>query len=147
MSWSARRSTGELGGAGAAPGVAMYGTTAQRLDGARRAIVLRVSPDGAKLERALYDVTLKCPRATDTDVHDAPLRNLAIAADGTFTDVERFRYRDRRTIQYDTERFSGQIGSAGANGTFSVVSRLANRATGRTIGTCRSGTVAWTAAP
>ncbi len=145
--WSARRSTGDVGLPGVAPGVHMFGTTAQRLDGPRRAIALRVSADGAKLERALYDVTLKCPRATNTDVHDAPRRNLAIATDGTFADVERFRYRAARTIQYDTERFSGRIGAGGASGTFSIVSRLANRDTGRTIGTCRTGTVAWTAAP
>lgn len=143
--WSARRSTGDLGPAGVTPGVPMYGTTAQRLRGARRAIVLRISADGARLERALYDITLKCPRTTTTDVHDAPRRNLAIAADGTFSDVERFRYRDARTIRYDTERFSGT--SAGAGGTFSVVSRLADRGTGRTISTCRTGTVSWTAAP
>ena len=143
--WGARRASGELGAAGAVAKARLYGTTSQRLEGPRRAIVLRVSSDATKLTRALYDVTLTCGTRKRTDIYDAPRRNLTIEDDGTFADVERFEYRDRTTIQRDDERFAGQIGAAGANGTFSVVSRVTDRRSGKTISTCRSGRVTWAA--
>ena len=88
--WGARRATGELGAAGAVAKARLYGTTSQRLEGPRRAIVLRVSSDATKLTRALYDVTLTCGTRKRTDIYDAPRRNLTIEDDGTFADVERF---------------------------------------------------------
>jgi len=107
-----------------------------------------VSPRTGRSSRcALYDITLKCPRNTNADVHDAPLRNLPIATDGTFSDVERFRYRQTTTIRYDTERFSGRIGSAGASGTFSVVSRLANAEPAERSLRAAPAQSHWTAAP
>jgi len=146
VNWGARRATGAIGLAGATAKARIYGTTSQRLGGPRRAVVLRVSSDATKLTRAIYDVTLKCGSTTLTEIYDAPKRNLAIAAGGTVRDVERFTYRTRTTITRDTERFAATIGQTGASGTFSIVSRQTSRRTGRTISTCRSGTVRFTAA-
>ena len=145
--WGARRATGEIGAPGALAKARLYGTTSQRLDGPRRAIVLRVSSDASKLTRAIYDVTLKCDGATLTDNYDSPRRNLTIGAGGTFADVERFTKRNATTITRSTGRFAGTIGMAGASGTFSVTERISNRRTGRLAATCRTGTVRWTAAP
>jgi hypothetical protein len=143
--WQARRATGEIGIPPAAPKERMYGTTSQRLHGPRRAISLRLSSDATKLARALYDVTVRCGRRTITDTYDAPKRNLPIAADGRVRDVERFTFKDRRTIYHSTERFKATIGATGARGTFSTVARIADRRSGRTLVRCRSGLVRWTA--
>ena len=145
VSWAARRSTGELGAPGPVAKARLYGTTSQRLGGPRRAIVMRVSADASKLTRAIYDVTLKCDGATLTDIYDSPRRNLKIAADGSFSDVERFTNRSATTIVRDTGRFAGRIGATGASGTFSLTERIFNRQTGRLAATCRTGTVRWTA--
>lgn len=158
VQWGARRPTGDLGAPGATPSAPLYGTTSQRLEGQRRAIVMRVSSDGAKLVRAAYEVTLTCSSRRTPDlaygarsrtviaVYDSPRRNLALTADGAFSDVERFRFRTEAAVLRSTERFGGRLGMAGASGTFSLITRVSSRRTGRTIGTCRSGTVAWTAA-
>jgi len=146
--WGARRSNGDIGAPGVAPDARMYGTTTQRLGGPRRAIVLRASADGSKLARALYDVTLRCAGGrTITDIYDAPRRNLTIASDGTFSDVERFTLREANATVRFTERFSGTIGAAGASGTLSTQERSVSRRTGRSTGSCSSGTVRWSAAP
>jgi hypothetical protein len=144
--WGARRSTGELGGAGVIAKARLYGTTSQRLDGPRRAIVLRLSGDATKLTRAIYDLTLRCAGRSETDIYDSPKRNLKIAADGSVSDTERFTFLTSTTVLRSVERFEGKLGMAGASGTFSTVSRESDRRTGRTTRTCRSGTVRWTAA-
>lgn len=143
--WGARRSTGDLGGPGAVAKAHLYGTTSQRREGPRRAIVMRISADATKLTRALYDIDLRCEGRTVRGLYDSPRRNLPIKADGTVADVERFTYRDRTTILRYIETFEATLGQAGARGSFSTVSILTSRRTGRTLGTCRTGTVTWTA--
>lgn len=143
--WSARRAVGEVGAPGGGDG-ALYGTTAQRLQGPRRAIVMRVAGAGTRLERALYDVTMRCGGGRwRSDVFDGPRRDLAIGPDGRFADVERFERREGDAVRRDVERFAGQVGTAGAAGTFSIVSRLVGPG-GRTLERCSSGRVRWTAA-
>lgn len=145
--WQARRVTGDPGLPPPPARSRMYGTTSQRLAGARRALVLRVSSDATKLTRVLYEVTVRCGSQTLTDTYDAPRRHLAIAADGRVRDVERFIFTSRRTIFRSVERFDATVGAAGATGTFSTTARVSDRRTGRTLRRCRSGTVHFTAAP
>ena len=146
VQWSARRAIGELGTPAAPPrGALLYGTTSQRLGPARRGLVLRVSEDGARLERALYGVQLKCTNGTSPGF-DLPRDGLAIAPDGSFSDRETGSEHDATTkITYD-ERFAGTIGSSGAQGTLSATVRFTDRKTGRQLVSCRSGPVRWTAA-
>ena len=145
--WAARRATGDTG-TPPPPGKERYfGTTSQRLNGPRRAIVLRISSDATKLARALYDVTVRCGGEPMSDTYDAPKRNLTIAADGKVRDIERFEFRNRGTIYRSVERFTATIGAAGASGTFSTTARISARSSGRTILRCSSGTVRWSAAP
>jgi hypothetical protein len=145
VGWAARRPSGDLGASGITGGEYLYGTTSQRREGPRRAIMLRVSRDGTKLLRALYDADLRCAGRTIRGIYDAPRRNLPISPIFTVRDVEHFTYRTRTTIAHDTERFEATLGKTGAHGTFSIVSRLADRRSGRTISTCASGTVRFTA--
>ena len=147
VKWSARRAGGDLGLPPPPPKERYFGTTSQRLNGPRRAITLRISSDATKLARALYEVTVRCGSETITDTYDAPKRNLAIGADGRVRDIERFTFRNGRTIYRSVERFSATIGAAGASGTFSTTARITDRRTGRTLVRCRSGSVRWTAAP
>ncbi len=109
-------------------------------------MALRISSDGERLARALYDVTVRCDGATITDAFDAPRRDLTISADGSVSDTERFTLRRRGEVYRSVERFSATIGSGGARGTFSTSTRVSDRRTGRTLRRCRSGTVRWTAA-
>lgn len=147
VAWQARRSLGDTGSPPPAPRERMYGTTSQRLNGPRRAIVLRLSSDGTKLARALYDVSVRCGGRTIAGTYDAPKRNLPLDAAGGARDVERFEFSDRRTVYRSVERFEATIGAQGARGTFSTTARIADRRSGRTLVRCRSGTVDWTAAP
>jgi hypothetical protein len=145
--WAARRATGDSGAPPPPPKERYFGTTSQRLDGPRRAVALRISSDGTKLARALYDVTVRCDGETVSDTYDAPKRNLTIAADGKVRNVERFTFRNRATTYRSVERFTATIGAAGATGTFSTTARISDRSSGRTIRRCSSGTVRWIAAP
>jgi len=146
VAWQARRSTGDTGPPPAVAKSRMHGTTSQRLNGPRRAITLRLSTDGTTLARALYDITVRCGDRTITDTFDAPKRNLPLDDVGGVRDIERFTFKDRRTVYRSVERFKATIGSAGARGTFSTTARIADRRTGRTLLRCRSGSVSWTAA-
>lgn len=147
VAWTARRPSGETGAPAVTVGGALlYGVTRQRLGAARRAIVLRVSSDGRRLERVLYGITLRCSGGVPAPAFDLPRDGLEIDADGTFDDREQGRVRDRRLITSYVERFSGAIGSAGARGSFSAIVTVRSRASGRRITRCRSGAVRWSAA-
>lgn len=145
VEWSARRPLVEIGMPAAPPGSAvLYGTTSQRLGAARRGIVLRVSEDGTQLGRALYGVTLRCSNGTSPGF-DLPRDGLTIGPDGSFDDREQGTERGpSKIIRYD-ERFSGTIGSSGAQGTLSASVRITDRRSGRELVTCRSGPVSWSA--
>lgn len=143
--WSARRPLGDLGTPAAAPGGALlYGTTNQRLGAARRGIVLRVSEDATKLDRALYGVMLRCSNGTSPGF-DLPRDALAIAADGSFADRQQGSERTKTTVVRYDERFAGTIGSTAAQGAMSVYVRYSDRRSGRTLVRCSSGPVSWTA--
>jgi len=147
VAWQARRSVGDTGAPPPAPKERMYGTTSQRLNGPRRAIVLRLSSDATMLSRALYDVSVRCGGRTIAGTYDAPKRNLPLGTAGVVRDVERFEFSDRRSVYRSVERFEATIGAQGARGTFSTTARIVDRRTGRTLVRCRSGTIDWTAAP
>ena len=147
VAFSARRPIGGIGTAGVAPGSRYYGVTSEKRHGARRGIVLRVSSDGQSLTRALYGLTLKCGKLKLPDILDTPRRSLPIDGQGRVEDRIVDTFRDRRTETRVVERFSGTLGSNGAQGTLSNTERTRSRKTGKLIETCKSGTIKWTAAP
>lgn len=147
VGFSARRPIGGIGMAGVAPGSRYYGVTSEKRHGARRGIVLRVSSDGQSLTRALYGLTLKCGKLKLPDILDTPRRSLPIDGQGRVKDRIVDTFRDRRTETRVVERFSGTLGSNGAQGTLSNTERTRSRKTGKLIETCKSGTIKWTAAP
>jgi len=147
VAFSARRPIGGIGMAGVAPGSRYYGVTSEKRHGARRGVVLRVSSDGQSLTRALYGLTLKCGKLKLPDILDTPRRNLPIDGQGRVKDRIVDTFRESRTVTRVVERFSGTLGSNGAQGTLSNTERTRSRQTGKLLETCRSGTIKWTAAP
>ena len=145
VKFSVRRPTTGVGSAGAPKAARYYGTTAQRGAGPNRAIVLRVSADGRRLTRGLFGESVKCSDDRLSIGVEAPRTNIAIDARGRVKDRERFDLTEGETITHVDDRFTAQLGSKGARGTFSLSDRTADRASGRTLRSCKSGTIRWRA--
>jgi hypothetical protein len=58
---------------------------------------------------------------------------------------ERFTLKQGETVTKVDDRFTAELGAKGARGTFSLNDRTTDRASGRTIQTCTSGTIHWRA--
>jgi hypothetical protein len=147
VDFGARRPSGDLGAPGARPGGRYYGTTAQRGVGPQRAIVLRVSGDGLLITRGLFSESVKCSDGKRSTGLEAPRTNVSVNAKGRVSDRERFTIDNGATETKVNDRFAATLGEDGAKGTFSLSDRTLDKDSGRTIQTCRSGTVKWTAAP
>ena len=145
VKFGARRPTGGLGDPGAPKAARYYGTTAQKSTGPNRPIVLRVSGDGRTLSRALFGESVKCNDGQLAIGIEAPQTSVAIDADGRVADRERYTITQGEAVIHVNDRFTAELGSRGARGTFSLSARTADRASGRTIQTCKSGTIRWRA--
>ena len=138
--------TSGLGTAGAPAAARYYGTTSQRSTGPNRPIVIRVSADGGRITRALFGESVTCSDGRLAVGVEAPRTNIAIDSRGRVSDRERFTITEGEIVTYVDDRFTAQLGSRGARGTFSLTDRTTDRASGRTIQTCKSGTIRWRAA-
>jgi hypothetical protein len=147
VKFGVRRPDGQIGKPGATFDGRYYGTTSQRGVGPRRAIVLRISDDGLVISRALFGETVRCSDDTEAGGLEAPRTNAAIDSKGRVDDHERFTIREGNEVVKVNDRFTAEIGETGARGTFSLSDRTTDRTSGRTLRTCRSGVVKWTAAP
>jgi hypothetical protein len=145
VKFGVRRPTTGVGTAGAPKAARYYGTTNQRGAGPNRAIVLRVSSNAKRLTRGLFGESVKCNDGKLSIGVEAPRTNIAIDSRGRVKDRERFELTEGETITHVDDRFTAQLGSKGASGTFSLSDRTADRASGRTIRTCKSGTIRWRA--
>ena len=146
VKFAVRRPVTGTGSPGAPKAARYYGTTAQRgAGGPSRAIVLRVSADGRKLTRGLFGESVKCNDGKLSIGVEAPRTNIRIDGRGRVNDRERFELKEGETIVHVDDRFTAQLGSKGASGTFSLSDRTADRASGRTLRSCKSGTIRWRA--
>jgi hypothetical protein len=144
--YAVRRPTGGLGDPGAPKAAFYYGTTSQRSTGPNRPIVLRVSADGRLLRRALFGESVKCSDNRVAIGIEAPRTDVPIDSRGRVADHERYQFTQGEAVVHVDDRFTAELGTRGARGTFSLSSRAADRASGRTIQTCKSGTAHWRAA-
>ncbi len=144
--FAVRRPAGGLGDPGAPKAARYYGTTSQKSTGPSRPIVLRVSSSGRILSRALFGESVKCDDGQLSVGIEAPQTDVAIDARGRVTDREKYTITQGEALIHVNDRFTAELGSRGARGTFSLSARTADRASGRTIQTCKSGTVKWRAA-
>ena len=146
VAFAVRRPTTGLGTPGAPEAARYYGTTAQRGAGPNRPIVLRISADGRRITRALFGESVKCSDGGLAVGVEAPRTNIAIDARGRVRDREQFTITEGELVTKVDDRFTAELGSRGARGTFSLSDRTTDRASGGTIQTCKSGTIRWRAA-
>jgi hypothetical protein len=147
VTFGVRRPAGTIGTPGTDLATRYYGTTSQRGAGPHRPIVLRVSGDGLVISRALFGESVRCSDRTRSAGIDAPRTNVAIDSKGRVKDRERYEIKRGNTLVKVDDRFTAQLGSAGARGTLALSDRTIDRTSGRVISSCRSGEVKWTAAP
>jgi len=147
VTFGIRRPDGAIGTPGAPAGTRYYGTTSQRGAGPRRPIVLRIDAGGLVISRALFGESVRCSDGVRSAGLEAPRTNAAISAKGHVADRERFTIKDGNAVVKVSDSFTGDFGSTGAKGTFSLSDRTTDKTTGRVLRTCRSGTITWTAAP
>jgi hypothetical protein len=145
VDFGARRPTTAVGAPGAPRAARYYGTTSQRGVGPNRPIVLRISADGRRLSRALFGESVRCSDGKLSIGVDAPRTNVSIDERGRVSDHEHFDLKQGETVVRVDDRFTAQLGAMGARGTLSLSDRTTDRVSGRTIQTCRSGTVHWRA--
>lgn len=145
--WEARRPAGGFGDPAAIPpGGLLFGTSAQRDgSGTPLGVALRLAADGRSLSRAVYGIRMQCSGAGPSATFDLPRDDLPIGPDGRVSDREAGTVRTETSILKYVERFAATIGSAGAEGMFSVELSVRRRATGKRVTRCRSGEVRWTA--
>lgn len=89
---------------------------------------------------------MTCSGAGTSPTFDLPRGNLPIGPDGRVSDREEGTVRTQTSILKYVERFAATIGSAGADGMFSVELSVRRRATGKRVTRCRTGVVRWSAA-
>ena len=146
VDFNVRRPTAGLGSAGAPKAARYFGTTAQKGVGPNRPIVLRVSADGTRITRALFAYSVKCSDGKLAIGVEAPRTNISIDSRGRVTDRDRSTETQGETVVHIDDRFTAELGTRGARGTFALSDRTTDRASGRTIQTCRTGTIRWRAA-
>ena len=125
----------------------LFGFTAQSGPNAKKPVVLHVTKAGRAIDRFVLGYRAACERrrvvVTD-DVNYSP--EFAVAADGSFRAVERFRINFSDVAQRTTIVVRGQFDEAGAvAGKVAVTQRYTNRRNGRRVDVCKTGTLTWSA--
>ena len=146
VAFQTRRPVTGVGTPGAPKAARYFGTTTQRTAGGpNRAIVVRVSADGRRITRALFAESVRCSDGRVAIGVEAPRTNVRIGSRGRVRDRDRYTITQGETVVHVDDRFTAELGSKGARGTFSLSDRTTDRASGGTIQTCKSGTIRWRA--
>lgn len=158
IAWQARRPAAPGAFAAPAPfaGAMLYGITTQRV-GTQAPIVLRVSADGRKVERAAHRVQTRCIRrrvvtpnirlrpAIGAVYYDAAA---SIRRDGSFVDRQQATVRSRTIVNSAISRLAGRFGMLGAAGSLRYEERIVTARTGRVRERCSTpGGIRWSVAP
>ncbi len=150
VSWAVRRPVEAPAAPAPGPAAAtLFGITAQSGARARKAVVLHVSKTGRAIDRFVLAFRAPCEErrivVTD-DVNYSP--EFAVAADGSFRFVERFRVNFSDVAQRTTIVVRGRFDEAGAvAGKVAVTQRYTNRRSGKRVDLCKTGALAWSARP
>jgi hypothetical protein len=146
VDFGVRRPVTGVGRAGAPKAARYYGTTTQKsAGGPNRPIVVRVAADGRRITRALFAYSVKCSDDTVAIGVEAPRTNIRIDSRGRVTDRDRSTEAEGETVVHIDDGFTAELGAKGARGTFALSDRTTDRASGRTIQTCKTGTIRWRA--
>jgi hypothetical protein len=127
----------------ARPGVTYHGLTNQRLR-RPRPLLLRVDRRGRRVVTTVFQYLLACRTGPISYNNITP--GARIAPDGTFRRTERFRIRFANAVERFTVRVRGRFTPNGVSGTVAVTS-TARTFGGRVIDRCRTGRIAFAAAP
>ncbi len=152
LRWTVRPGAGAgQGNPVAAPaGATLFGVSSQRDGGLVQPVLFRVSADGQRLAAGLYGFAAPCRRdAVKWDYRSLALnivKPVAIAPDGSFRSVERYRRKYTDAIERMTITFAGRFTEGGAQGTLSLTSRFTRR-NGRFFDRCSTGEHTWVARP
>lgn len=159
IAWQARRlvAPGTFGAPAPFAGAMLYGITTQRVGGTQGPLVLRVSADGRKVERAAHRVQTRCIRrrvvtpnirlrpAVGAVYYDAAA---TIRGDGSFVDRQQATVRSRTIVNSAISRLTGRFGMLGAAGSLRYEERIVTTRTGRVRERCSTpGGLRWSAAP
>ena len=145
LAWAARRPAPDAGSGRPAPRPRTYrGTTGQD-----EPFLMRVARRGRLVHRAGLTVRIGCPSGIGLSL-DVVAHRLRVRR-GRFGAMDRFEraftYPDGRQV---VERYSwklrGRFGRTGARGTFSLRGDVRRKSDGQSIGSCRTGAIAWRSA-
>jgi hypothetical protein len=146
VAFGARRPVTGVGSIGAPAATRYYGTTTQRsAGGPNRPIVLRIAGDGRRVTRALFAYSVTCSDDTVAIGVEAPRTNIRIDSRGRVRDRDQSTQTEGETVVHIDDGFTAELGAKGARGTFTLSDRTTDRASGRTIQTCKTGTIRWRA--
>jgi hypothetical protein len=143
--WVARRPAPDAGSGRPAPRPRVYrGTTGQD-----EPFLMRVTRRGRVVHRAGMTVRVGCPSGIglplDVVAHRLRVRRGRFGATDEFERA--FTYPDGAEV---VERYSwklrGRFGRSGARGTFELQGDVRRKSDGQSIGSCRTGAIAWRAA-
>jgi hypothetical protein len=143
--WVARRPAPDAGSGRPAPRPRVYrGTTGQD-----EPFLMRVTRRGRVVHRAGMTVRVGCPSGIglplDVVAHRLRVRRGRFGATDEFERA--FTYPDGAEV---VERYSwklrGRFGRSGARGTFELQGDVRRKTDGQSIGSCRTGAIAWRAA-
>lgn len=106
---------------------------------------LRVAPDGSRITHFIAGARFRCARlpAYQETNYSPPI---AVAPDGTFRRVERFRVPFADVIDSVTVTTEGRFVNGGAIGTWEARATSRSRRTGRVVDRCGTGALTWAAA-
>jgi hypothetical protein len=149
-----RWTVGQAGGPSpAAPAPAaratLFGMTSQNGPRAKRAVVLHAANGGRAIERFTFSFRTSCDKrriVVTEDLNVTP--EFDVAADGSFSETERFRATFSDVIVRTTVVVDGRFDvGGGASGTVSVIENYTNARNGKRVDSCETGTLAWSARP
>jgi hypothetical protein len=153
--WSARRPPRDAGlgrpgpgsGAGTSPS---EGRVLRGVTGQDEPFLMRVTDRGRLVRRAGLTVQVGCPSGVglglDVVAHRVRVRR------GRFGARDEFRRpfthpNGTRLVEHYSWALRGRFGEHGARGTFRLRGVVRRRSTGRQVGTCDTGSIAWRAIP
>jgi hypothetical protein len=105
-------------------------------------ILLRTSDDATSVQRMKWRVAVPCTSDSDDDLTFS-FRPYQISPTGSFVADKHAVDRAGDTTWDTSVRFGGHVGAGGASGYLRVVERATRR--GRTVDTCDSGKLTWSA--
>jgi len=143
--WQARSVIGLPPASAARPSAgALFGATRQRAGAAPFPFALRVTRDRRRVDAIMFRIGRRCQGAASDQLPNN-MPGATIRPGGGFYAVQRYRQRFTDSVEYFQFQVFGTFTTGGATGTLRATSTLRDPRSGRVVGRCSSGSVAWAA--